>query len=132
MNVTRLASSAGRFAGAVAIIFLITSGLFAASDTLDLKQAIVVADKTAKGPQAQAVRVLVEEVQKRTQIAWSVADSWPEQAPAVVVVGLASFVDATLSQHGVNGAAETRVKGGRVPGPGRAGQTGRRHGCRQR
>ena len=111
MSDTRLASSAGWFAGAVAVFCLTTSSLFAASDTLDLKQAVVVFDKTVKGPQVQAVRVLVEEVQKRTQIAWSVADTWPEKAPAVIVVGLASFVDSTLSQHGVNGAAETRAKG---------------------
>src|ERR1700722_20334354 len=111
MNGTRLASSTGRFAGAVAVFCLTTSGLFAAADTVDLKQAVVVADKAAKGPQAQAVRVLIEEVQKRTQITWSVADAWPEQAPAVIVVGLAPFVDSILSQHGVNGTAETRVKG---------------------
>jgi hypothetical protein len=110
MNDTRLASSAACFAGAVAVFCLTTSGLFAA-DTLDLKKAVVVADKTAKGPQAQAVRVLVEEVQKRTQIGWSVGDAWPDGAPAVIVVGLAPFVDATLSRHGVNGAAEARVKG---------------------
>ena len=103
--------------------------LFAAADTLDLKQAVVVVDKTVKGPQAQAVRMLVEEVQKRTQIAWSVADAWPEQAPAVIVVGLAPFVDATLSQHGVNGARGDAGHGGRgIPGARRAGQAGGRRG----
>ncbi len=80
-----------RFAGAVAVFcFTTSSGPSAASDTLDLKQAVVVFDKTVKGPQVQAVRVLIEEVQKRTQIAWSVAGSWPEKAPAVIVVGLAA------------------------------------------
>ena len=105
------ASSAGWIAGAVAACCLSTSALLAA-DTIDLAKAVVVADKTAKGPQVQAVRMLVEEVEKRTQIAWSVADRWPEASPAVIVVGLSPFVDSTLAQHGLKGAARAPVAGG--------------------
>ena len=132
MNGTRLASSAGWFAGAVAVFCLTTSGLFAASDTLDLKHAVVVFDKTVKGPQVQAVRVLVEEVQKRTQIALGVLPTpGRESSRPWIVVGVAPFVDATLSQHGVNGAAETRVKGAEGYQVARcAGKSRRRHGRR--
>ena len=94
MNDTRLSSSAIRFAGAVAVFCLSTSGLFAASDTLDLKHAVVVFDKTVKGPPVQAVRVLIEEVQKRTQMAWNFACSWLRDSPFVFFVVLAPFVDS--------------------------------------
>jgi hypothetical protein len=110
MSDTLCASSAGWLAGAVAAVCLSTSPLLAA-DTIDLTKAVVVVDKTATGPQAQAVRMLVEECQKRTQIAWGVADAWPEGAPVVVVVGLAPFVDSTLAQHGLKGTAKGRVAG---------------------
>ncbi|HUE17726.1 MAG TPA: hypothetical protein VMR25_26460 [Planctomycetaceae bacterium] len=110
MSDTLCASSAGWLAGAVAAVCLSTSPLLAA-DAIDLTKAVVVADKTATGPQAQAVRMLVEECQKRTQIAWAVADAWPEGAPAVIVVGRAPFVDATLAQHALKGTAKGRVAG---------------------
>jgi hypothetical protein len=129
---TLCASSAGRLAGAAAAFFLCTLPLRAADrvDRVDLAKAVVVADKAAKGPEVQAVRMLVDEVQKRTQIAWSVEHAWPNTAPAVIVVGLSPFVDATLAQHGIKGAAAGRVAGAegcqvRVVG-GAAGAGGKR------
>jgi hypothetical protein len=106
---TRCASSAGWLAVAAA---LFTFGPTAAqADNVNLTRAVIVADKSAKGPQVQAVRMLVEEVQKRTQVDWKVADAWPDEAPAVIVVGLGPFVDSSLGQHGKKDSAAGRLAG---------------------
>lgn len=106
---TLRASSAGWFAVAAALICFGPSA--AKADNVNLTRAVIVADPSAKGPQAQAVRMLVEEVQKRTHLEWKAAGAWPEEAPAVIVVGLGAFVDQTLGQHGKNDSAAGRLAG---------------------
>jgi hypothetical protein len=89
-----------------------------AAETFDVSSAVVVVPKDLAGPQAQAVRMLVEEVEKRSLLRWSVADIWPDRATAIVVVGPAAFVDATIRErhlpdvetHGFHAAEGYRVK----------------------
>ncbi len=67
-----------------------------AADLIDLRQATIAVPPDLSGSEAKAVTMLVEEVEKRTQIRWPVAEAWPARADPVIAVGtaaaLASFV----------------------------------------
>ncbi len=79
--------------------------------------ASIFVPKDATPRQAQAVRMLVEEVAKRSQIRWPVSDAWPASPTPAVVVGLASFVEPTVREHGgqnVEPAAFKQAEGFRV------------------
>ncbi|HQR33139.1 MAG TPA: glycoside hydrolase family 20 zincin-like fold domain-containing protein, partial [Blastocatellia bacterium] len=52
---------------------------------LDLTQAIVVAPANLSGPEAKAVQMLVEEVERRSQVRWSRANQAPTNAPVISV-----------------------------------------------
>lgn len=52
---------------------------------LDLREAVVVAPPDLSGPEETAVRMLVEEVEKRSQIRWEVRREWPAAGPAIAV-----------------------------------------------
>lgn len=91
-----------------AVAFLIGLGLFCgavtpvqAAETFDLSAAVVVVPKGLSGPPSQAVRMLVEEIEKRSQLRWTVTDAWPARAAAVVLVGPAPFADATFRERGL-------------------------------
>src|SRR5580698_8012500 len=70
-----------------------------AAETFDLSTAVVVVPKGLAGPEAQAVRMLVEEVEKRSQLRWPVMDTWPEKAGAVILVGPSRFANDVMDQH---------------------------------
>ena len=53
------------------------------SDTINLSSATVVIP--GGKPEHVSVRVLVEEVEKRSGIRWNVSDSWPEGGPAIAI-----------------------------------------------
>jgi hypothetical protein len=98
-----------------AVAFLIGLGLFygavtpvQAAETFDFSAAAVVVPKGLSGPPYEAVCMLVDEVEKRSQSRWTVTDTWPERAAAIVLVGPAAFADAALREHGLPDA--------RVPG----------------
>ncbi len=89
-----------------AVAFFIGLGLFCgavtpaqAAETFDLSGAVVFVPKGLAGPEAQAVRMLVDEVEKRSQLHWTVIDTWSDRAAAIVLVGPAPFADATLREH---------------------------------
>jgi hypothetical protein len=75
------------------------AGARAADSVLNLTQAVVVAPADLSGPENKAVAMLVEEVEKRTQIRWSRQAIWPSPPRPVIVVGsvttLAPFVGNT-------------------------------------
>ncbi len=73
-----------------------------AAETLDLSNAVVVVPKGLAGPEAQAVRMLVEEVEKRSQLRWPATDAWPDKAGAVILVGPSRFANDVLAQHQVS------------------------------
>jgi hypothetical protein len=108
LNDTLRASSAGWVA--VAVAMLVVAPSVSRAQNVNLNRAVVVVDKSATGPQAQAVRMLVEEVAKRTQVEWKLADAWPQEAAAVIVVGQGPFVDSILGEHGKK-SAEGRLDG---------------------
>src|SRR3989442_6978715 len=57
---------------------------------VDLTQAVVVTPTLLSGPEKQAVRMLVEEVEKRTAIRWKVANNFPVGTIPVIVIGSGS------------------------------------------
>jgi hypothetical protein len=78
---------------------------------LDLSKAVVVAPRALSPRERKAAQVLVEEVEKRTQLRWAVVEDWtakqPERTAAVVVgsrgilrdshsISLRSVIDATV------------------------------------
>jgi hypothetical protein len=80
-----------RFLASLATIFaaLLPSPAVAA----DLTQATVVVAADSDVRQAKAVAMLVDEVEKRTGIRWSVSTEWPAADRPVIAIGLASTVD---------------------------------------
>src|SRR5580704_18695015 len=72
-----------------------------AAEAFDLSAAVIVVPKGLSGPPSQAVRMLVDEVEKRSQLRWRVTDTWPERAAAIVLVGPAQFANDVTRGHGV-------------------------------
>src|SRR5439155_4883942 len=64
--------------------------LFAAApfqiSAVDLSHATVVTPPNLSGPEQKAVTMLVEEVEKRSQIRWHVSQTWPQERSPVIVV----------------------------------------------
>jgi hypothetical protein len=79
-----------RYVAALVLPGLIASGARADGPVLDLTRAVVVTAGKLAGPEAKAVALLLDEVEKRTQIRWQCATSLPADAPAVIVVGSAT------------------------------------------
>ncbi len=103
-NVRRLiACRRGAFILSLAVGLSAWQGLSAAeapgarlqpSDGLDLRRVVVVTPSEATRPERGAVRMLVEEVEKRTRLRWAVSHEWPGEAVPVIAVGPASALPA--------------------------------------
>jgi hypothetical protein len=98
------ASSRGpRVAGCRLLIVLGLLGAPAASPgaerELDLRDAVVVTAPGLSGPERNAVTMLVEEVEKRTQVRWPVAERWPDGARPVIAVGTAATAAQWAGPH---------------------------------
>ncbi len=68
-----------------------------AAGPIDLTNGVVVAPGSLTGPEKQAVKMLVEEVEKRTRIRWPELTEWPaaaSRATPVIAVGPKSLLDA--------------------------------------
>jgi hypothetical protein len=57
----------------------------ATEGSLELTRATVVAPPDLSGPLRKAVEVLTEEVEARSQVAWTVAHEWPAKGPVIAV-----------------------------------------------
>jgi hypothetical protein len=62
-------------------------GWLTAACGADFSHAVVVAPAALSGPEKKAVAMLVEEVEKRSQVRWQISPAWPADAESVVVVG---------------------------------------------
>jgi hypothetical protein len=74
------------------LLLLLAGGTDAAM--LDLSRATVVAPRDLSGPGRKAVTMLLEEVEKRTQIRWPAAETWPRANQPLIVVGPFSAIRA--------------------------------------
>lgn len=59
---------------------------------LDLSNAVVIAPSGLSKREQKAVQVLIEEVERRTEIRWSSTERWTESAAARIVVGPANLM----------------------------------------
>ena len=84
---------------------------------LDLRSAVVVSAPDASPRQKQALRMLVEEAEKRTGIRWPQMTSWPASNVPVIAVGLKSalrefagpYADGLQSPSSANAAEGYRL-----------------------
>jgi hypothetical protein len=66
---------------------------------LDLSRATVVTPADLSGPERKAVQMLVEEVERRSQVRWPVATTWPAETQSVVAVGPWKTRSSWLGPH---------------------------------
>ncbi len=66
---------------------------------LDLSNAVIVCAPDASPRQKQAVKMLVEEAEKRTRIRWPQLTAWPATNVAVIAIGLKSAVPEFTGPH---------------------------------
>ena len=71
---------------AILLLPFATASVAAGEAPLDLTHAVVVTPPKLSGPEDKAVTMLIEEVEKRTQIRWQRTDRWPNRAAAVIAV----------------------------------------------
>ncbi len=74
------------------------AGLRAAE--IDLANAVVVVPDGLSGTEAKAVRLLVEEVRRRSRIGWNTMIRWPTKRVPVIAVGPAAMLESLPSQYG--------------------------------
>ena len=77
---------------------------------LDLANAVIVAPEKLSIPEKKAVSMLVEEVQKRTQIRWERASAWPSGPAAVVAIGLASELNSFAGEYAEELSRDQKVE----------------------
>jgi len=110
-----------RFARGLMIAIVSVGGVGASSRTiageLDLSGAIIVVPDGLSGPENKAVRLLVEEVRKRSRIGWDVMIRWPADAVPVIAVSparLLSSFPGELREHVPSLAAGKEKEGFRI------------------
>ncbi len=90
-NRPQLASRVGaRFRGAAGVFALCALLFPTASLGLDLSHAVVVRPERLSAPEEKAVAMLLDEVEKRSQIRWLVATTWPTNGQPVIAIGSAN------------------------------------------
>jgi hypothetical protein len=68
---------------------------------VDLSKAVIVSPASLSRPEQKAVTMLVEEVEKRTQIRWETVTAWPLRSGPVIALGQASALkDLATKQAG--------------------------------
>jgi hypothetical protein len=66
---------------------------------LDLRNAVIVSAPDATPRQKQAVKMLVEEAEKRTNVRWPQMSTWPATNAPVIAVGLRSALPEITGPH---------------------------------
>jgi hypothetical protein len=77
---------------------------------IDLTHAIVIVPESTAGF-GKAVAMLVEEVQRRTQVRWAVSGTWPENGTPVIAVGPAGALADFAGPYGPEMARERGAAG---------------------
>ncbi len=108
----------GRWSALGSLAILLSAGqgrAIAATGMVDLTRAVVVAPEKASGPEAKAVRMLVEEVEKRSGVRFEVKSAWTgiEGRPVIAVARqgqLAGLDDRLKGLDAAKGAEGFRIK----------------------
>lgn len=74
---------------------------------LDLAEAVVVSPLELSSPERKAVEMLIDEVQKRTQIRWQHVHAWPSSSQPVIAVGPASALSSFAGKFARELSSET-------------------------
>jgi hypothetical protein len=82
-----------------------------AAAPLDLSKAVVVSPPTLSGPEKKAITVLVEEVEKRTQVRLPTVSVWPAESTPVIAVGPASALKSFAGRYAATLATDRGVAG---------------------
>lgn len=101
-------------AGLCAVLAIFAPGLSGAaaqSSQLDLRDAIVLLGNEASRPEQKAAEMLVDEVEKRTTLHWTIQSTWPEGSKPVIAVG------TSASLAGLAGPMSAAIKEAAPPGP---------------
>ncbi len=93
------------------VLSLFAFPLFCQAATLDLGKAVIVSPANLAGPEKKALMVLVEEIEKRTQIRLQTASTWPAESTPVIAVGPASALKAFAGRHASALSADRGVAG---------------------
>lgn len=96
---------------------LVAFPLFCHAASIDFGKAVIVSPPALSGPEKKAVTMLVEEIEKRTQIRLQTSGVWPAESTPVIAVGPASalksfggrYGNALASCRGVAGAEGYRI-----------------------
>src|SRR6185436_180024 len=88
-----------RFSNRPCALFILLMLSAGTSHALDLSRAIVAVATNLSRPEQKAIAMLVEEVEKRTQIKWAVTSSWPTNAASVIAVGQVSNLNSFAGPH---------------------------------
>lgn len=78
----------------IAALLIPISAAGAWGAALELTGAVVVTSSGMSEPEAKAVTMLIEEVEKRTGVRWSRVQAWPAGATPVVAIGQAAALDS--------------------------------------
>ncbi|MBI3852907.1 MAG: hypothetical protein HY298_21850 [Verrucomicrobia bacterium] len=81
------------------------------SAALDLSKAVIFFPSNLSATERKAVTMLVEEVEKRTQIRMESSSSWPSSATTVIAVGPAAALDFFGEKYAKELSRDHRVKG---------------------
>ncbi len=102
-------------------VFFTALPLLAGSPALDLSGAVVFTPAVLTMQEGNAVRMLVEEVEKRTRLRWPVTSTWPVTNASVIAVGEASALASLAGPFAVESSG-AKAEGYRLrsrPGLGR-------------
>src|SRR5439155_6484756 len=78
---------------------------------VDLSRATVVCPPDLTGPLGKAVTMLIEEVEKRTDIRWDHRSSWPASPAPVIAVGAASELSLFAGKYAEELAGDRKAAG---------------------
>jgi hypothetical protein len=93
----------------LAFLWLVFSPFQASA--MDLTKASVVFPPNLSGPERKAVTMLIEEVEKRTQVHWSSSSAWPSGEAPVIAVGPAALLQAFAGNYAEELKADTGASG---------------------
>ena len=102
---------AGLLSEKLVLALLIFPCLVRRASALDLSQASVVSPPDLSGPPKKAVAMLIEEVDKRTQIRWVNVSTWLATPAPVIAVGMASELDSWAGDLAKELARDRKVEG---------------------
>jgi hypothetical protein len=85
-----------------ALLLAIATPGTAAGTFLDLSRAVVFGASDLAGPEEQAVRMLVEEIDRRSHVQWQRVRQWPAAPAAVILVGPVGRVRALAEKQGMS------------------------------